>query len=83
MRTTIILDDHLGERLRHEARRRKQSFSAFMADAGRKALADHAEEPPAKGFDLITYGKGGVRYGVDLNQTGALLAAEDEEAYRT
>jgi hypothetical protein len=83
MRTTIILDDHLGERLRQEARRRKQSFSAFLAEAGRKALAEKEISPSEEGFELITYGKGGVRRGVDLNKTGALLAAEDEEAYRT
>lgn len=83
MRTTIILDDHLGERLREEALRRKQSFSAFLAEAGRKALAEQEDSQPPEAFTLITFGKKGTYEGVDLNQTGALLAAEDEEVYRT
>lgn len=82
MRTTIILDDHLGERLRQEARKRKQSFSAFLAEAGRQALGESVKNAPEEPFNLITYGKDGVVSGVDLDKTGALLAAEDEEAYR-
>ena len=83
MRTTIILDDNLGERLRSEARRRKQSFSAFLAEAGRKALCESELSSGGEPFELITYGEGGVYPGVDLNQTGGLLAAEDEARYRT
>ena len=83
MRTTIILDDHLGERLRQEARKRRQSFSSFIAEAGRQALGESGKDAPKETFALITYGKGGVLYGVDLDKTGALLAAEDEAEYRT
>lgn len=83
MRTTIILDDHLGERLRQEAHRRNQSFSAFLAEAGRNALAEKEGVVLETPFQLITYGKRGVQPGVDLDKTGALLVAEDEEAYRT
>lgn len=83
MRTTIILDDHLGERLRQEARKRKQSFSSFLAEAGRQALGESVKEGPKESFNLITYGKGGGFQGVDLDKTSALLVAEDEEAYRT
>jgi hypothetical protein len=82
MRTSIILDDHLGERLRQEARKRKQSFSAFIAEVGRQALGESAKDAPQETFSLITYGTGGVMYGVDLDKTGDLLAAEDEEVYR-
>jgi hypothetical protein len=82
MRTTIILDDQLGERLRAEARKRNQSFSAFLADAGRKALGESREQKQQP-FTLLAYGEGGVTPGVDLNRTGSLLAAEDEEAYLT
>ncbi len=83
MRTTIILDDRLGERLKQEAHRRKQSFSAFLAEAGRKALAEKEPAAMETPFQLITYGKRGVQPGVNLDETGALLVAEDEEAYRT
>jgi len=83
MRTTIILDDSLGEQLRQEARKRKQSFSSFLADAGRQALGKPGMQPAPEKFKLVTFGEGGVRQGVDLDKTGALLAAEDEEVYRT
>lgn len=83
MRTTIILDDHLGERLRQEARKRRQSFSAFLADAGRRALGETGKEDVPDGFQLITYGEGGVMPGVKLDDIGSLVAAEDEEDYRT
>lgn len=82
MRTTIKLDDHLGERLRQEARKRKQSFSSFIAEAGRQALGEAGKDVPNETFSLITYGKGGVLCGADLDKTLGLLAAEDEEAYR-
>jgi hypothetical protein len=83
MRTTIILDDHLGECLKQEARKRKQSFSAFLADAGRQVLGETKKERAVDKFELVTYGEGGVMDGVDLNKPGALLTAADEEDYRT
>ncbi|MCC5848164.1 MAG: hypothetical protein JJU29_08725 [Verrucomicrobia bacterium] len=83
MRTTIILDDHLGERLRQEARNRKQSFSSFIAEAGRLALGESGTRASPKTFKLVTFGEGGVLHGVDLDKTGVLLVAEDEEVYRT
>jgi len=82
MRTTILLDDRLGEQLREAARAKGLSLSAFLAEAGRNALARKAAPPPAPSFRLITYGTGGAREGVDLDRTGALLVAEDETRYR-
>jgi hypothetical protein len=80
MRTTILLDDHLGERLRAQARREGKSFSAFLADAGRKALEerDSAHSEP---FRLITFRGDGPFTGIDLDRTGELLAAEDQATY--
>jgi hypothetical protein len=79
MRTTILLDDELGRRLRETARKRGQSLSAFLAEAGRAALdAGTTDEEP---FELITRGGRGVLPGVDLDRTGDLLAAEDESCY--
>lgn len=80
MRTTILLDDHLGERLRAQAKREGKSFSAFLADAGRKALESQGQAT-AKPFQLITFrGKGPVE-GINLDQTNELLAAEDVATY--
>lgn len=82
MRTTILLDDELGERLRAEARKAGKSFSAFLADAGRQALgspvkSEEKEEP----FQLVTFRGEGTLEGVQLDRTSELLAAEDIKVY--
>ncbi|MDX2081845.1 MAG: CopG family transcriptional regulator [Terrimicrobiaceae bacterium] len=80
MRTTIILDDELGERLRAQARREGKSFSAFLADAGRRALEAGTGSKDAP-FELVTFRGTGPVDGVDLDKTGELLAAEDARVY--
>ncbi|MFP4673860.1 MAG: CopG family transcriptional regulator [Opitutales bacterium] len=80
MRTTILLDDHLGERLREQARKQGKSFSTFLADAGRKAL-ELEGEGSAQPFQLITFRGEGAHEGIDLDRTNELLAAEDEVTY--
>jgi|GEM_PF-457092 len=80
MRTSIILDDELGRRLRAAAKQKGQSLSAFLADAGRVALRAEACEE-AESFELITFGTSGVRSGVNLDKTSELIAAEDEARY--
>jgi hypothetical protein len=80
MRTTILLDDELGERLRAHARREGKSFSAFLADAGRRALESQGE-PHAEPFRLITFSGEGPMEGIDLNRTNDLLCAEDISTY--
>ena len=80
MRTTILLDDELGARLRAHAQQEGKSFSAFLADAGRKALESETKRD-VEPFELITFrGEGSVE-GIDLDKTGDLLAAEDLAAY--
>ena len=80
MRTSILLDDQLGEQLKSHARKRGLSLSAFLAEAGRAALSagDQPEQAP---FELITFDGGGLQSGVSLDQTNELLAAEDEARY--
>lgn len=81
MRTTIIVDDRLGEAALSRARREGMSFSAFVARAIEEHLTRQpspAETPP---FRLLTVGGGGPRTGLDLDRTSALLVAEDERAY--
>jgi plasmid stability protein len=80
MRTTILLDDRLGERLRARARQEGKSFSAFLADAGRKALESH-EEVVAEPFQLITYRGDAPWEGIDLDRTSELLVADDLATY--
>lgn len=76
MRTTILLEDDLAHRFRETARRKGMSLSAFLAEAGRAALEE--KTAPGGRFRLITESGTGVHAGVNLDQTGALLAAEDE-----
>ena len=80
MRTSIILDDELGKRLRRQAWREGKSFSAFLADAGRRALES---EPAGRNepFRLITFRGTGPRVGVDLDRANKLIAAEDARLY--
>lgn len=80
MRTTILLDDRLGERLRAHARHEGKSFSAFLADAGSKAL-ESQEDESAEPFRLITFRGEGPVDGIDLDRTNELLAAEDVSIY--
>jgi len=80
MRTTILLDDHLGERLRARARQEGKSFSAFLADAGRKALESH-EAVKAEPFQLITFCGEAPMDRIDLDRTNELLVADDLAMY--
>ena len=80
MRTTILLDDRLAERLRAQARREGKSFSAFLADAGRKAL-EYQEEPRSEAFQLITFRGEGPVESINLDRTNELLVAEDRATH--
>lgn len=80
MRTTILLDDDLALRFKETARKRGQSLGAFLVEAGRAALDEKKTASPA--FHLVTEKGGGVYPGIDLDKTGALLAAEDERCHR-
>jgi hypothetical protein len=66
--------------LRAQARKEGKSFSAFLADAGRKALESH-EEGETEPFQLITFRGQGPLDGIDLDRTNDLLVAEDHAAY--
>jgi hypothetical protein len=81
MRTTIIVDDRLGEAARMRARREGMSLSAFVA----RALAEHLARQPARTkappFRLVTVGGGGPRHGINLDKTSELLITEDVAIY--
>lgn len=79
MRTSIILDDELGHRLRAAASEQGMSLSAFLAEAGRARLG--TPEPENHPFKLHVVGGEGVQTGVDLDRTSELLAAEDQSTY--
>lgn len=80
MRTSIILDDELGDSLREFSKSRGQSLSAFLAEAGRAAMGAETGTN-ASPFELITFGEGGTHAGVNLDRSSDLLAAEDTAQY--
>ena len=82
MRTTIIVDDRLGETARARARREGLSFSAFTARALEEYLSKKPPGTAVPAFRLVTVGGGGLRPGIDLNRTSELIVAEDERTYR-
>ncbi len=79
MRTTILIDDQLGRRFREAARKRGQSLSAFLAEAGRRHLAEGAAGTPE--FVLLTRGGSGLVAGVDLDRVNAFVAEDDEAGF--
>jgi hypothetical protein len=83
MRTTVLVDDDLGQAAKARAQREGITFSAFVAQAIAERVARSiAEPPPARPFRLITYGRGGPLPGVNLDRISELLDAEDIERYR-
>ena len=80
MRTTISLDDRLGERVRRRAAEQELSVSAFIARVLDDALK-RTDEAPTPPFHLVTAGEGGIYAGIDLDKTRTLLVADDETAY--
>ena len=80
MRTTISLEDRLGERVRRKAAQEGLSVSAYIARVLDDALK-RTEARPVRVFRLIAVGEGGVYPGVDLDKPSTLLVADDEAAY--
>jgi hypothetical protein len=77
MRTTINLPDELIRQAKKAALDADTTLTEIIGDALRAALARPQHRKPRKEFKLITYGKGGVHPGVDLDDTSALLDRMD------
>jgi hypothetical protein len=77
MRTTLNIDDDLYRRAKTEAARVGTTVTALLEDALRARLqrAETAVEAPA--VRLTTVGGNGVRPGIDLDDSAALLDAMD------
>lgn len=77
MRTTISLDDRLGNQVRRAAAAQELSVSAFISKVLDDALKRRVpSEPPA--FRLITTRGTRVRAGVDLDRPRSLDVEDDE-----
>ena len=77
MRTTINLPDELILRAKKAALEADTTLTEIIANALREVLAKPQRRTTRKKIKLITYGKGGVRPGVDLDDTSALLDLMD------
>jgi hypothetical protein len=73
MRTTIRLDDALLARAKAFAARTGRTLTAVIEDALRAALAQGRSRRTQGRIELPTSGSGGLRPGVDLDDTASLL----------
>ncbi|MCX6934742.1 MAG: hypothetical protein NTZ01_00865 [Verrucomicrobia bacterium] len=79
MRTTILVDDHLGKAFQQAARKKGISLSAFLIQAGRLFLAK--DKPHSKPFHLVTHGGAGVRPGVNLDRIREQVVRDDQTTF--
>lgn len=78
MRTTIRLDERLLKEAKRQAAESGVTLTAIIEDSLRERLA--RGKPRAKKRDpvrLYTVGSGGVRAGIDLDDSASLLDAMD------
>ena len=80
MRTTISLDDRLGQAVRRRAAEERTSVSAFIAGVLDDALKRNkpARKQP---FRLVTVGGPGVRKGIDLDRVRQVDVDEDAASW--
>ncbi|MGH7630321.1 MAG: YlcI/YnfO family protein [Gemmatimonadales bacterium] len=80
MRTTIRLDPHLLRAAKRRAADTGRTLTAVIEDALRAALARPARGAVREAVQLPAGGAGGVRPGVDLDDSAALLDTMDRGA---
>ena len=73
MRTTIRLDDDLLREAKRVAAESGKTLTALIADALRETLARRARGIPRERIRLITEPGWGLRPGVDIDSSAALL----------
>jgi hypothetical protein len=78
MRTTIRLDDQLLKSAKRLAHDTGKSLTAVIEDALRQVLLHRMAKQPRKAVKLTTVSGQGVRSGVDLGDSAALLAFMEE-----
>lgn len=79
MRTTIRLDDELLKSAKRFAHDTGTSLTAVIEDALRQVLSRKTIKPPRKPVKLTTVSGLGVRPGVDLDDSAALLAFMEQQ----
>ena len=77
MKIAIYLTKDLIQDAEKAAAERNATLSTFVGDAIRLALDRRHRIRTGRKFRVIAYGKGGVRAGVNLDDTSALLDIMD------
>jgi hypothetical protein len=75
MRTTVRLPDELLAEAKKAAAEGRTTLNAVIEDAVRAALARRGGGAPPQPVRLTTFGRGGVRPGIDLDDSASLLEA--------
>lgn len=78
----MFIEDSLGERLREEAARRGMSLSAFLAEAGRRAIETPVDAPHSKRFRLIAHGRKSGGRVVSAAELKAAMYEGEDQGYR-
>ncbi|MFZ5570205.1 MAG: type II toxin-antitoxin system VapB family antitoxin [Thermodesulfobacteriota bacterium] len=73
MRTTIRIDDHLLHEAKKMAMATNTTLSALVETAVKEMLSKRQKKTHRKPFALLTYKGHGLKYGVDLDDSAALL----------
>jgi len=73
MKATIHLDDQLLAEAKKRAARQGLTLSAVIEQALRESFSRRHEHPPRQPVELPTWGHGGLRPGVDLDDSASLL----------
>jgi hypothetical protein len=71
MRTTVRLDDALAKEAKMRAAEQGITFTQLIDESLRERLAARPRRMSVEPFRLTTYGRGGVRPGVDLDDNRA------------
>lgn len=73
MRTTVRLDDRLLREAKEFAARNGRTLTAVIEDALRQFLSQREKRSSRRPFRLLTFRGSGLRPGVDLDNSAALL----------
>ena len=73
MRTTVRLDEHLLAEAKKHAAATGTTLTTVLEQALRESLARRSAAAPARPVRLKTFNGGGVRAGVDLDDSASLL----------
>jgi hypothetical protein len=73
MRTMVRLDDQLLAEAKEWAARQGVTLAAVIEQALRETFGRCQEHPPRQPVKLPTWGHGGLRPGVDLDDSASLL----------